>query len=164
MHWPNVTRHFILTKRIIQILKYLEENIGKEHWRLLHVCDTKSTGNKRKRFRVGNLVSEFRGDLVKISGFELEAASYGGVRMAVVIWLISWFAVWLALFVKLSIPWISLAGWRRAGEKVVHTWSDVAFLWNWHHVMQLSLWYFREKIVLILSDSKLKWWDRNCCC
>lgn len=50
-------------------------------------------GNKRKRFRVGNLVSEFRGDLVKISGFELEAASYGGVRMAVVIWLISWFAV-----------------------------------------------------------------------
>lgn len=42
-----------------------------------------------KRFRVGNLVSESRGDPVEISGFELEASSDGGVRMAVVIWLIS---------------------------------------------------------------------------
>lgn len=42
-----------------------------------------------KRFGVGNLVSESRGDPVKISGFELEASSNGGVRMAVVIWLIS---------------------------------------------------------------------------
>ena len=42
-----------------------------------------------KRFGVGNLVSESRGDPVKISGSEFEASSNGGVRMAVVIWLIS---------------------------------------------------------------------------